>query len=178
MDNRTYEADSNVATPEALMFIEIDDERNRDLTVEDALSDVATRFFNTKINVSNQEERILTLVMTGLAFRDWSLHVKNASLRGLPKDLTTARLSRFAHIFGRKPDILDMADPINGRDASGLRDPPKEFTRPGERIEIDCMQPDYNLLESVPGNESIAAFNSFYGRECGWQRGVLCGRYA
>ena len=50
-----------------------------------------------------------------------------------------------------------MANPINVRDATGLRDPPKELTRPGERIEIDCMQSDYNLRESVPGNESIAA---------------------
>ena len=60
VNNRTYEVDHKVATPEALTVIEVDGERARVPTTEDALSGIATRFFNTKVNVSNQEERILT----------------------------------------------------------------------------------------------------------------------
>ena len=157
VNNRTYEVDHRVDTPEAMTVIDVDEDRAGDLEPEDALSGIATRFFNTKVNVSNQEERILTLMMTGLTFRDLYLHVKNRSLAGIPPDLTEAGLNRFAHRFGRKPDILNLANPINIRDATGLRDPPKELSRPGERIEIDCMQSDYNLRESVPGNSTIAA---------------------
>ena len=40
-------------------------------TLEEALKGTASRFFNTKVNVSNQEGRILTLLMTGLTFHDW-----------------------------------------------------------------------------------------------------------
>ena len=157
VNNRTYEVDHKVATPEALTVIEVDGERARVPTTEDALSGIATRFFNTKVNVSNQEERILTLLMTGLTFRDLYLHVKNRSLSGLPPDLTVHGLNRFAHRFGRTPDILNMANPISLRDATGLRDPPMEPTCPGARIEVDAMQSPYNLRESVPGSALVAA---------------------
>ena len=78
VNNRTYEVDkTQLATPEAMTVIEVDEERARSPVQEDALSGIATRFFNTKVNVSNQEERILTLLMTGLTFRDLYMHVKN-----------------------------------------------------------------------------------------------------
>jgi hypothetical protein len=156
VNNRTYEVDHQ-ATPEALTVIEVDEERARDPVQEDAHSGIASRFFNTKVNVSNQEERILTLLMTGLTFRDLYMHVKNKSLSGLPPDLTAAGLNRFAHKFGRTPDILNMANPINIRDATGLRDPPIDPTRPGERIEIDGMQSPYNMRETVPGSSLVSA---------------------
>ena len=100
VNNRTYEVDNTqLATPEAMTVIEVDGERARSPVQEDALSGIATRFFNTKVNVSNQEERILTLLMTGLTFRDLYMHVKNKSLSGLPPDLTAAGPNRFAHKF-------------------------------------------------------------------------------
>ena len=76
--------DQQDATHEALTVIEVDEERMRGTLQEDAFSGTAARFFNTKVNVSTQEERILTLLMTGLTF----MHVKNSSLSGLPADLT------------------------------------------------------------------------------------------
>ena len=60
---------------------------DHDSSIE-AMSNTAVRFFNTKVNVSNQTERILTLLMTGLSFRDLYSHVSNGSLEGLPPDLT------------------------------------------------------------------------------------------
>ena len=95
--------------------------------------------------------------MTGLTFRDLQMHVKNGSLSGLPADLTMAGLNRFAYKFGRRPEILNLAIPINVRDATGLRDPPKEPGHVGERIEIDAMQSDYNFRESVPGTVTSAS---------------------
>ena len=155
--NRTYEVDQRDATHEAMTIIEVDEDRMRGPMQEDALSGTAARFFNTKVNVSNQEERILTLLMTGLTFRDLYMHVKNGSLSGVPPDLTMRSLNRFSHRFGRKPEILSLAMPINVRDATGLRDLPKEPDHVGERIEIDVMQSDYNLRESVPGTSNTSA---------------------
>ncbi len=61
------------------------------------------------------------------------------------------------YYYYRRPEILNLAIPINVRDATGLRDPPKDPDHVGERIEIDVMQSDDNLRESVPGTASDAA---------------------
>ena len=64
-------------------------------TLEEALQGTASRFFNTKVNVSNQEERILTLLMTGLTFRDWRAHLQHGSMHGIPRDLTQRGMDTF-----------------------------------------------------------------------------------
>ena len=84
VNNRTYEVDQQDATHEALTVIEFEGNRKSNIVHEDAHSGRASLFFNTKVSVSTQEERILTLLMTGLTF----MHVKNSSLSGLPADLT------------------------------------------------------------------------------------------
>ena len=66
---------------------------------EDAFSGTAARFFNTMVNVTTQEERILTWLMTGLTFGDLYLHVANGSLSGLPADLTIDGLDRSKYMF-------------------------------------------------------------------------------
>ena len=139
VNNRTYEIDNK--------GVEVADDVDMSIT-EAAYQGTAARFFNTKVNVSNQTERILTLLMTGLSFRDWHSHLKNGSLGGIPPDLTLHGLNRFEYRYGRTPDIVQLAHPINVRDATGLREDRAEPTRTGERIEIDCLYSDYNIRES------------------------------
>jgi hypothetical protein len=133
LNNRIYEVDQLDATHEALTVIEVDGERMRGTLQEDAFSGTAARFFNTKVNVSTQEERILTLLMMGLTFRALYMHVKNSSLSGLPADLTMIGLYRFiigldilGYRFGFRAEIINLALPIAVRDVNGLRDPHKE----------------------------------------------------
>ena len=146
VNNRTYEVDPTYPTaPLAVEHAHVSE------TLEEALQGTASRFFNTKVNVSNQEERILTLLMTGLSFRDWQTHLKHGSLRGIPRDLTAHGLNQFEYRYGRTPDIVQLANPKSVRDATGLRDGPAVLTRCGERIEVDVMYSDYNVRESVPG---------------------------
>jgi len=121
------------------------------VTTEAALNSTATRFFNTKVNVSNQTERVLTLLMTGLTFRDWEMHVKNRSLEGIPPDLTLHGLHRFENRYGRTPEIVQLAHPTHVRHATGLRSDREQPSRTGARVEIDCMYSDYNIRETVPG---------------------------
>jgi hypothetical protein len=75
----------------------------------EALASTATRYFNTKVNVSNTTERILTLLLTGLSFNDLYQHVKHKSLDGIPPDVTISSLNHFEHKYGRTPDIIRMA---------------------------------------------------------------------
>ena len=110
----------------------------------EAFSSVATKFFNTKVNVSNTTERILTLLLSGLSFNDLYQHVKNQSLAGLPPDVTISALNHFAHKYGRTPDIIRMALPFVPSNRTGLMTPPETLTKPGQRVEIDRMESDYN----------------------------------
>lgn len=137
VSNRTYEIADPLSCPTPT-------------SVEHAFNSTASRYFNTKVNVSNQTERILTLLMTGLTFRDWHMHVKNKSLDGIPPDLTEHGMNRFEYRYGRTPDIIRLAHPLNIHDHTGLRTARPEPSRPGDRIEIDCMFSDYNIRESLP----------------------------
>jgi hypothetical protein len=87
VNNRTYE----VCSTEELTSMKPEDTSDN----IEAMSNTAVRFFNTKVNVSNQSERILTMLMTGLSFQDLYLHVTNGSLDGMPPDLTIPALNHF-----------------------------------------------------------------------------------
>ena len=108
----------------------------------EAMSNTAVRFFNTKVNVSNQTERILTLLMTGLSFRDLYSHVSNGSLEGLPPDLTISALNKYEHRYGCTPELIQLSTSRNPGHRQGLMTMREELTYCGERYEIDCMEPD------------------------------------
>jgi hypothetical protein len=58
------------------------------VVTESAHSSTASRYFNSKIHVTNPEERVLATLLTGLSFNDIYSHLKNNSLIGFPRDLT------------------------------------------------------------------------------------------
>jgi len=108
----------------------------------EAMSNTAVRFFNHKVNVSNKTERILTLLMTGLSFRDLYSHVQNGSMEGMPPDLTISALNHFEHQYGRTPEIIQLAIARNPGHRQGLMDTRPRLTYCGERYEIDCLEAD------------------------------------
>jgi hypothetical protein len=79
--------------------------------VEQAMSNSATKYFNSKINVSNNDERIMAMLLTGLSFADLYSMVKSGSALGLPRDMTIQSLNNFEHKYGKTPDIIQMALP-------------------------------------------------------------------
>ena len=137
VNNRTYEVENrdNVAFTVGEMIEDV------------AFSNTAARFFNTKVNISNATERVLTMLMTGFSFADLYSHVKNSSLGGMPPDLTLKALNSFEHKFGRTPDIIRLAIPIDIANSKGLMDNLDAITSVGQRIEIDIMESDYNFKE-------------------------------
>lgn len=113
--NRTYEIDKDHDHKQEI-YPTADDEVNLDLLQdfetpsnqlpESAYSNTATKFFNSKVNVSNSTDRILTLLLSGFSFDDWKSHVKNKSLDGIPPDVTTKALDSFERKYGKTPDII------------------------------------------------------------------------
>ena len=55
VNNRKYEMNQQDATHEEMTLIEVNEDRMRGPMQEDALSGTAARFFDTKVDVSNQE---------------------------------------------------------------------------------------------------------------------------
>ena len=54
----------------------------------EAYNSTATKYFNSKVNVSSTQERILATLLTGLTFRDLLSISKHNSVQGLPRDIT------------------------------------------------------------------------------------------
>lgn len=161
--NRTYEV--------------VEDEHALSASVEEAHSSTATRYFNTKVNVSNNEQRVLTMLLTGLSFADLYSMVTNKSVGGLPPDLTKTALNRFAHKYGRTPDIVRLANPINYKSLFGLMES-DWIVRVGQRVECDEMHPDLNVtvnkktvkVKTFGGAESALVFVDVYS---GFVKGKL-----
>lgn len=123
VNNRTYEVDRGLH--------------------ECGYSSTSTRFFNTKVNISNGTERVLTMLMTGLSFRDLYLLVKHNSLSGMPVDLTCSMLNKFENKYGRNPDIVKLALPLNNKNIKGLMAEARVLSRCGDLVEIDVFESDY-----------------------------------
>lgn len=109
-----------------------------------ACSGRANKFFNVKVNTSNESDRVLSMLMVGFTLNDLKSLLKNQSLGGMPPDLTEKALNRFEHRHGNRPDIITLAIPLDRRNYSGLMSEPDPLTKVGERVEVDCFESDYN----------------------------------
>lgn len=145
--NRTYEVDDGMV--EKLQ----EEAKLANTTNEECYSNTATRYFNTKVNVSNSTERILTLLLTGLSFQDWYSHVQHGSLEGIPGKVTTTMLNSFENKYGRTPDFIRLALPLKEKNKRGLMAEPTILTKCGQRIEIDVMDSDFNELDLNTNSE-------------------------
>jgi len=119
-------------------------------TSEEAFSSSATKYFNSKVNVSNTQERILATLLTGLTFNDLHSFAKHNSVLGLPRDITQKTLNSFEHNFGRTPDILQLAFPDLSGNKKGYMAPKKALTQIGERVEADFFDIEFNDITDTP----------------------------
>ena len=130
--NRTYEVDSDEA------------DSHCNIASENAYSSTATRYFNSKVHISNAQERVLATLLTGLSFQDIYTMVKNNNIDGLPRDLTLKALNRFEHNYGRTPDVLQLATPNLAGNHKGYMAPPVPITYVGQRVEADYFETEFN----------------------------------
>ena len=114
-----------------------------------AYNSTATKYFNSKVNVSTAQERILSTLLTGLTFRDLLFLTNNEAVSGLPRDLTATALHSFENKYGRTPDVLQLAFPDLSGNAKGYFAPKPILTHCGQRIEADFFEPEFNDLTSI-----------------------------
>ena len=134
VNNNTYEVAPDPSPPDPLL----------------AYSSAATKYFNSKVNVSTAQERILSTLLTGLTFRDLLFMTMNNSVSGLPRrDLTATALHSFENKYGRTPDVLQLAFPNLSGNAKGYFAPKPLLTHCGQRIEADFFEAEFNDLPTM-----------------------------
>ena len=131
--NRTYEVANKASTGEP---------------VEQAMNNTATRYFNSKVHVSNKEERILSMLLMGFTHKDLYSMATSNCVEGLPRDLTKRALNQFSHRHGTSPDILQLARPNLAGNTKGYMAPKPILTHVGQRVEADFMFTDFNMVVS------------------------------
>jgi hypothetical protein len=72
---------------------------------------VGNTYFNTKVNVTNGEERILAYMLMGFTWEMLHHAVTHGNIKGLHPDITLSLLQRFATKWGKTSDIVQMAHP-------------------------------------------------------------------
>ena len=139
--NRTYEvnSDEGSAAEDEVCVAE-----------EQAHSSTATKYFNSKVHVSNVNERVLATLLTGISFADLYSMVKNENVEGLPHELTDKVLNRFANDYGRTPDVVQLSTPNLAGNHKGYMATPEKLTHVGQRVEADYFDSEFNEYESVP----------------------------
>jgi len=94
---------------------------NEEMKVMDhAANATATRYFNTKIHVSNVDEMILALLLSGITYKQLYELIKNDAMNSLPREITIKALNNFAHRQGTSPDVLQLARPNLARECKRL----------------------------------------------------------
>jgi hypothetical protein len=144
--------------------------------VEQAMSNSATKYFNSKINVSNNDERIMAMLLTGLSFADLYSMVKSGSALGLPRDMTIQSLNNFEHKYGKTPDIIQMALPNLAGNSKGYMAPTEELIKAdflvcefNEVVYDQSLQKKTIKIPSLGG--AVAAYicvDAYSGYPIGW----------
>lgn len=110
----------------------------------------ASTYFNTKVNVSNVEERIMVYLISGLTLKDMFSYVKNGSVSGLHPDVTTKALNAFKHKWGSTPDAFQLANPGKEGNRKGYMSESVPPTKCGEYVEMDFMECNFNEVNPNP----------------------------
>ena len=115
----------------------------------------ANTFFNTKVNVSNGEERILAYMLCGLTWEMMWEAIDKGSVRGIHPDINKPLLSQFSRKWGKTPDFLQMAHPNKTGNEKGYLSVREEVSEIGN-VQVDFMQWDFNekVVDELP-SESI-----------------------
>jgi hypothetical protein len=113
---------------------------------EQAFSNSATKYFNSKINVSNKGERILSMLLCGLSFNDIYNLVTKDMANGLPRDIDQKSLNNFEHNYGKTPDVVQLATPNLAGNVKGYMGHREIYSAVGDRVEADMMYPEFNEI--------------------------------
>eukprot|EP00981_Chlorochromonas_danica_P002182 scaffold435_cov174-Ochromonas_danica.AAC.2 len=115
---------------------------------------VATTFFNTRVNVTNTDERILSYLISGLSMDTLRAYVRGEAgtshpVTGLHPSITIKALNSFTNRWGQTPDAFQLAYPNPYGGSKGYFGPRPTTTSVGEWVQCDFFEPDYNELDAA-----------------------------
>jgi len=159
--------DSSAASASMKSFISTDLQQQRAPRTElssvaptvPAFGVTAAKFFNTRVNVSSVEERILAYLMAGLTLRTLRDSVTNKLLDGIHPSITVASIDKFVKTYGATPDVFALAYPFPYGGGKGYLSQPKQLTRIGEWVQADFMEPDYTEYDVISGPDAQTPAN-------------------
>jgi hypothetical protein len=109
-----------------------------------AYSSTANKYFNSKINVSSNDERILAMLLCGLPYKTLEFAVKNGSITSLPRDITRDSLLSFSRKYGNNPEILQLSLPDLAGNVKGYMKPADPIIKVGQLVEGDYVHSEIN----------------------------------
>jgi len=115
----------------------------------------ATNYFNTKVNVTTGEERVLTYLLTGLTLRDIQSAIQHKSVDGFHPELGSRALSSFERKWGRTPDVVHLAHPNKIGNVKNYMAKPTEYTHVGQLVEMDNFESDFNESDTLDDITSV-----------------------
>jgi hypothetical protein len=130
-----------------------------------AYSSTANKYFNSKINVSSNDERILAMLLCGLPYKTLEFAVKNGSITSLPRDITRDSLLTFSRKYGNNPEILQLSLPDLAGNVKGYMKPADPILKVGQLVEGDYVHSEINEdfntsnVESPPSSSTIYQSN-------------------
>ncbi len=148
--NQTYEVDH---TPDTAALRAETVLTTADLNEEEILEAcaVGTMFFNTRLNTSTVEQRILAYLISGLTLDNLKNYIKhNTATTGLHPSVTLAALNQFERDYGSSPEAFQMAQPNMIGNRPGFMSVPKPIVKVGDVVEADVMECDINDVEEQP----------------------------
>ena len=129
-------------------------------TMESACT-AANTYFNTKVNTSNVEERILAYLIAGFTLRDLLKYIQVESVTGFHPEMTVASTRSFEKKWGATPDALQLAMPNRMGNKKGYLAEEEKISRVGQRVEMDYFEPDFNdFNDQDQSNGDIENMNS------------------
>ena len=107
----------------------------------------ATKFFNSIPQVSNEQERVIGMLMSGLSMNDLRSMVKNKSVTGLDKRITEQSLNSVSKDFGTTISHKQLALPYQARKGKGYFAEPEKLTHCGQLVEMDYADALWNFQD-------------------------------
>ncbi len=146
VNNRTYEVDPSNTE-------DLQEETARTGTTsamqQEAFA-IATHYFNTMVNASTVEDRILVYLISGLTLKNLKYYVQHNSITGLHPSITIEALNKFEQTWGTSPEAFQLAQPNMRGLRNGYMSVPTPLTHCGQMVEADVMECDINDIEVKP----------------------------
>lgn len=129
-----------------------------------AYNAAAIKFFNTRLNVCNVEERILAYLLSGMRLKDLKRYVTSNSVTGIHPSVTSKDLNKFEAKWGVTPDAIQLAFPNPFGNRKGYFSDPYIPSAVGDVVQCDFLEPDLNDVPEISDDPKVHNKNSNRGK--------------